>query len=107
VLSLISIELFYFHRYSLHDRYIFVSLISFLIIIPVIRIGSRTAFFRFAGISRFTDLSHFKPFFITVNKRPAGATSDIGDDNEPLKHSCKLANPSDYIYIALFRHLLY
>jgi hypothetical protein len=84
-----------------------VSLISLLIIIPVIRIDSRIIFFRFTDISRFTNQSHFKPFSITFGKRPAGATSDTDDNNEPLKRSRKFANSSDYIYIALSRRFLY
>jgi hypothetical protein len=84
-----------------------VSPISLLIIIPVIRVGSRAAFFRFTGISRFTDLSHSKPFFITLSKRPAGATSGVGDNGEPLKRFRKLANPSDRIYIAFLYRFLY
>jgi hypothetical protein len=73
----------------------------------VIRADSRVIFFRSVGISRFTDLSHFKPSFIAFSKRPAGATFGVGDNGEFSKRSYKFANPSDRIYIAFFRDLLY
>jgi hypothetical protein len=107
VLSLTLIKFFYSHRYSLHDRYTFVSLILLLIIIPVTRAGFRAASFRFIGISRFANLSHLKPSSIILDKRPAGATSDTGDDSELLKRSCKFANPSDRIYITPPRRHFY
>jgi hypothetical protein len=71
--------------------------------IPAIRINSRVIFFRSAGISRFADLSHPKLFSVILNKRPAGATSDIGDDGELPKRSRKFANPFDRVYVAFFR----
>jgi hypothetical protein len=107
VLSLILIKFFYFHRHLLHGRYIFVSFISFLIIISVIRANSRAAFFRSTGIFHSINLSHSKPFFIILGKRPAGATSDTDDNSESSKRFCKLANPSDRIYITLSRRFLY
>jgi hypothetical protein len=101
VLSFILIKLFYFYRYFLYGRYAFVSLISFLIMIPATRAGSRAAFSRSAGISR------SKPFSIALNKRPAGVTSGAGGDGELSKRSRKLANPFDRVYIASFRRFLY
>jgi hypothetical protein len=107
VFFLALIKLFYSYRYFLHDRYAFVSLISLFIIIPVIYIDSRAVFFRSTVISRSANLSYFKSFSIIFNKRPAGVTSDIGDDSEFLKCSCKLVNPSDRVYIAFFRRFFY
>jgi hypothetical protein len=75
--------------------------------IPVIYIDSRAIFFHFVGISRFTDLSHFKLFSVIFGKRPAGATFDTGDNGESLKCSRKLANLFDHIYFALLRRFLY
>jgi hypothetical protein len=106
VLSFILIKFFYFYRYSLYDRYIFVLSISFFIITSAIRINSRAVFSRSAGISRSTNLFHLKPFSIAFNKRPAGAISDTGGDGESLKCFCKLANLSDRIYITSFRYFL-
>jgi hypothetical protein len=103
MLSLILIKLFYFHRYFLYDRCVFV-LSIFFIMISVIRIGSRAVSFRFTDIS---DQSHPKPFSIIFGKRPAGATSDAGGNNEPPKHSYKFANPSDRVYIAPSRRFVY
>jgi hypothetical protein len=107
VLSLILIKLFYFYRYFLYDRYAFVSFISFLIIIPATRIDSRVTFFRFTGTFRSANLSHSKPSSITLGKCPAGATSDTDGNSEFPKYFCKFANPSDRIYIAPSRYLLY
>jgi hypothetical protein len=75
--------------------------------ISVIRVNFRAAFFCSASTFRFADLSHLKPSFIAFGKRPAGATSDIDGNGEFPKCSRKLANPSDCMYIALSRRLLY
>jgi hypothetical protein len=100
VLFFILIKFFYSYRHFLYDRYIFVSPIFFLIIIPVIRIDSLTAFSRSTGAFCSTDLSHPKSFFIALGKRPAGVIFDIGGDSKLLKYSRKLVNPSDRVYIA-------
>jgi hypothetical protein len=65
---------------------------------------SRAIFSRSAGISRSVNLSHFKPFSIIFGKRPAGAISDIGGDDEFLKYFRKLVNLSDHVYIASFHY---
>jgi hypothetical protein len=106
VLSLTLIKLFYFHRHSLYDRYVFVSPASFFIMTSVIRTGSRAAFSRFIGTSRSADLSHPKLSSIAFSKRPAGATSDISGNGEFSKRLRKLINPSDRIYVAPLRRLL-
>jgi hypothetical protein len=102
VLSFALIKLFYSHRYPLYDRYIFVLSIFLFIIIPVIRADSRAISFRSVGTSRSINLSHSKPSFIALDKRPAGAISDAGGNSESSKYFCKLANLFDRIYIALF-----
>jgi hypothetical protein len=103
VLFFILIKFFYFLRYSLYGRYIFVSPISLLIIASVIRADSRAIFFRSAGTFRSTSLSHFKPSSIIFGKLPAGATFNAGGDGEFSKRPRKLVNPSDRMYIASFR----
>jgi hypothetical protein len=104
VLFFILIKLFYFYRHSLHGRCAFVSPALFLIMILVIYTDSRTAFFRFAGTF---GQSRLKLFSIALGKRPAGATSDAGGDDESPKRSRKLANLFDRIYIAFFRRFFY
>jgi hypothetical protein len=106
VLSFIIIKLFYFHRRSLYGRCIIVSSIFFLIIISAIRADFRAAFSRFINISPSADLSHLKPFSVTFSKRPAGAISDAGGNDEFPKRPRKLVNPSDRIYITPPRRFL-
>jgi hypothetical protein len=107
VLSLALIKLFYSHRHSLYGRCAFVSSIPLFIIIPIIRTDFRAIFFRFTGIFRFANLSHPKLSSVALGKRPAGATFGADDNGELSKRSRKLVNPSDYMYIAPFRHFLY
>jgi hypothetical protein len=62
--------------------------------------------FFFALLIFLVLLIYLKLFSVTFDKRPAGATSNIGGDGELLKRFCKFANPSDRIYIAFFRRFL-
>jgi hypothetical protein len=98
VLSLTLIKFFYSHRHSLYDRYAFVSPILLFIIISVIRVDFRAISSHSTGIF---GQSRFKLSFIALDKRPAGATSDTGGDDEFLKRSRKFANLSD-VYILRF-----
>jgi hypothetical protein len=96
VLTFTLIKFFYFRRYSLYRRCIFVSPISYLIIISVTRADSRAVSSRFIGPSR------PKPSLLLLVSAPPASYLILAVVTS-LQNAPVNSNSSDRIYIASSR----